>query len=254
VNSTPLHYRADGSGRPVVLLHPVGLDLGCFDPLVREMGPGDRILRMDLRGHGRSPIGSSPAALRDYAGDVYALLNQLQFGPAAVIGFSFGGMIAQVLALEWPDAVSALVVSACPATLTEHGRGIMRERAGLTARDGMRSVVDATMTRWFSKSFRERGGDRAFRDRLLADRLEGWTQAWRAMADLDTAPSLSSIRIPALCLAGEADVASPPAVVEAIARQIPGARFVVIPGAPHMLFVEQPRAVAAAITSFLDAA
>src|SRR4051794_19986936 len=215
MDSAPLHYRVDGSGRPVVLLHPVGLDLTCFDPLVSEIGPRYQILRVDLRGHGRSPLGSRPAALRDYAGDVHTLLQQLALGPAAVVGFSFGGMIAQVLALEWPSAVSALVASACPGTLTEHVRGIMRERAGLTAHAGMDSVVDATMARWFSESFRERAGDRPFRDRLLGDRVDGWTQAWSAIADLDTAPALSSIRIPTLCLAGEADVASPPGVVEA---------------------------------------
>ena len=72
------------------------------------------------------------------------------------------------------------------------------------------------------------------------------------MAAIDTAPRLASIDVPTLCLAGELDVSSPPPVVEAIAQRYPGARFVVVPGAPHMLFIEQPNAVAAAIADFLD--
>jgi 3-oxoadipate enol-lactonase len=247
-----LHHRLDGTGPHVVLLHPVGLDLGCFDRLVKDLDSRYRILRPDLPGHGRSPMAEPAKGLRDYVDDVHRLLAALAFAPAAVIGFSFGGMLAQLLALEYPDDVNALVIAACPSTLTDQGRAIMTERGALAEREGTGAGLDATMARWFTESFRQGGGDASFRTRISTTDVSGWVQAWRAMAAIDTAPRLESIAVPTLCLAGEADVSSPPQVVEAIARRISGARFVVIPGAPHMSFVEQPIAVAAAIGGFLD--
>ena len=71
------------------------------------------------------------------------------------------------------------------------------------------------------------------------------------MAAIDTSARLGAIRVPTLCVAGELDKSSPPDIVATIAERIAGARFVVIPGAPHMLFIEQPRAVARVIGDFL---
>ena len=255
-----LHYqidgridgRNDGAGPTVVLLHPVGLDLACFDALVSALGSRYRVLRIDLRGHGRSRVVQPALGLRDYVDDVHVLLEALAFGPVAAVGFSFGGMLTQLLALEYPNDVNALVISACPSTLSDEGRKIVAERGALAERDGMAALLDATMTRWFTESFRQGGGGERTRERLASADINGWAQAWRAMAAVDTAPRLASIKVPTLCLAGELDVSSPPDVVEAIARGIHGARFVVVPGAPHMLFIEQPKAVAAVITDFLD--
>ena len=87
--------------------------------------------------------------------------------------------------------------------------------------------------------------------RLLSDEPRGWGQGWRAIAALDNLPHLEKVRVPALCIAGELDKSSPPAIVQAIAGAIPGAAFRVLPGAPHMLFIEQPDAVAGEIDSFL---
>jgi len=252
MHPTLLHYRIDGDGPRVVLLHPVGLDLSCFDALVTELGSRYRILRMDLRGHGRSRSMPGASGLRDYVDDIHAVLNGLAFAPAIVAGFSFGGMLAQLLALEYPNDVHALVISACPSTLTDEARTIIAERGARAEREGMAAVADATMERWFTPSFRQQGGDGPTRRRLLSADVMGWAQAWRAMAAIETAPRLASIDVPTLCLAGEVDVSSPPHVVEAIARGIPGSRFAIVSGAPHMLFIEQPHAVAAAIADFLD--
>jgi 3-oxoadipate enol-lactonase len=71
------------------------------------------------------------------------------------------------------------------------------------------------------------------------------------MAAIDTTARLGAIRVPTICIAGELDKSSPPEIVAAIAERIAGARFAVIPGAPHMLFIEQPGVVARIIGDFL---
>jgi 3-oxoadipate enol-lactonase len=115
----------------------------------------------------------------------------------------------------------------------------------------MGAVLDATLDRWFTPEFRANGGSDAARDRLLSDNVGAWAQAWRAMAAIDTSARLGAIRVPTLCVAGEFDKSSPPEIVAAIAERISGARFALILGAPHMLFIEQPKAVARIIGDFL---
>ena len=248
---SPLHYCIEGTGPKVVLLHPVGLDLTFFDSLVAKLGPQFQILRMDQRGHGRSPASEDTRSLSDYARDIHNLLAHTAFRPAAIVGFSFGGMLAQTVALEYPGDVRALVISACPSTLPETSRRVLAERGAHAEREGMAAVVEVTMERWFTPAFCASPASEPVRRRLLTDNVRGWAQAWSAIAQIDTASRLASIRVPALCLAGESDVAAPPHVVEKIANEIPGACFELMPGAPHMSFIEQPRAVALAIASFL---
>jgi 3-oxoadipate enol-lactonase len=247
-----LHHVIEGTGPRVAMLHPVGLDLTFLQPVAAELSRRYTVLRVDARGHGQSPATPPADRLEDYADDLHALLAQREFAPCAVVGFSFGGMIAQTLALRHPQDVSALVPCACPSTLAEQNRAVAAERGATAECGGMEAVLDATLARWFTDAFRAGSGAEPARRRLLADDVGGWAHAWRAMARIDTAPHLHAIRVPTLCIAGEVDKSSPPEVVAAIAMAIPGARFTTIPGAPHMLFIEQPHAVAKAILAFLD--
>ena len=66
-----LHHVIDGTGRPVVLLHPVGLDLTFLQPLAVRLASHCRVMRMDLRGHGRSPLTPLARGLEDFADDVH---------------------------------------------------------------------------------------------------------------------------------------------------------------------------------------
>ena len=70
------------------------------------------------------------------------------------------------------------------------------------------------------------------------------------MANIDTASKVKDIKVPVLCLAGEVDLSTPPPVVKAMADAIPGARYIVLPGAPHMPFVEMPEDVARVVGGF----
>jgi 3-oxoadipate enol-lactonase len=121
-------------------------------------------------------------------------------------------------------------------------------------RDGMAALVDTTMRRWFTDPFIARGGDAAVRQRLATDDVRAWCDGFTAMANVDTASKLNTIKVPTLCLAGEVDKSTPPPVVKAMADAIPGARFAMLPGAPHMPFVEMPQDVANAVMPFLKQA
>ncbi len=92
-----LNYEVGGNGPHVVLLHPVDLDLTFFTPVACILREDFTVLAVDQRGHGRSPLTEPAHSLVDYAEDIHVLLSRLSFAPSAVVGFSFGGMVAQEL-------------------------------------------------------------------------------------------------------------------------------------------------------------
>jgi 3-oxoadipate enol-lactonase len=247
-----LHGRALGAGPLVVLLHPVGLDGSFWGALPETLAAGRRVLCLDLAGHGGSPRVSRPRPIEHYADDVAATIRAAGGGPAAVLGLSFGGMIAQMVAIRHPDLVSALVPCGCGGDFAENVRPMLRERGLAAERGGLQAVVDTTIERWFTEPFRGDPAVQRVRERLLTDDVEGWSAGWHAIAGLSATPHLGAVRAPTLVVAGEKDVATPPAVSEAtVARAIPGARFAVLPGAPHMMQVEAEAAFTREVAGFL---
>lgn len=245
-----LNHRIDGKGPHVLLLHAVGVDLTLLDAVAAKLADDFTVLRADLRGHGQSPY--APAAhLEDYADDVHALLAELSFAPCAVAGFAFGGMVTQALAVKYPQDVRALVISSCTSAQTPESAKAVAARGTDARRDGIASLLDVTMQRWLNDDFRLRGGDAATRERLLSTDVRGWADAWHAMATIDTAPRLKDIKVPTLCLVGEFDKSTPPPIMQAIADRIPGSRYTVMPGGPHMLFIEQPEETSHVVGAFL---
>lgn len=244
-----LNYRIDGKGPHVLLLHAVGMDLTLLDALAAIMAKDFTVLRADARGHGKSPYAPS-TGMTDYADDVHALLTKLSFAPCAVAGFAMGGLIAQALVVKYPQDVSALALANINHRQTEQSFAALMSRAADAQRDGMAPILDVTMQRWFNAPFLAKGGDAAVRARLLSNDVRGWCDAFVAMANIDTAPKIGSIKVPTLCLAGEVDKSTPPAVVKEMADAIPGARYAVLPNGPHMPFVEMPQDVATFVGGF----
>jgi 3-oxoadipate enol-lactonase len=246
-----LNHAVEGAGRSVLLLHPVGIDLSFLAPLAALLAKHYRVMRMDLRGHGGSPLMPLAHDLGDFADDVHDTLAHSGFGPCAVVGFSFGGMVAQTLALRHAADVSALIPCAGPCTQTPEGRIVAASRGTDALERGMGVVLEAAMDRWFTPAFRASGGADAAEKYLRERDPCGWAQGWKAIAAIDTLPHLPQVCVPTLCIAGELDKSSPPEKVKMIADAVPGAQFRVVAGAPHMLFIEQPEAVAQEIIAFL---
>ncbi len=154
-----LNHRIDGSGPRVLLLHAVGMDLTLLDAVAAILAKDFTVLRADLRGHGKSPYVPA-ASLDDYADDVHALLTRLAFAPCAVAGFAMGGMVAQALAVKYPQDVSALVLANINHQQTEQSFAALMARAADAERLGMAALLDVTIQRWFNAPFIAKGGTR----------------------------------------------------------------------------------------------
>ncbi|MBI4528457.1 MAG: alpha/beta fold hydrolase [Deltaproteobacteria bacterium] len=240
LNGVRLHYRIEGQGRPVLLLHPVGLDLTWWDSQAGALRLEFQVIRLDFRGHGKSEIPPPPWSIAEFASDAHALLALLHSRPAHVVGLSLGGMVAQVLALEYPADVRSLVLADTLCTLPAEARNAMRARGEAAEQGGMAAVIQPTVERWFTPGFLESPVVARCRAHLLANDVKPWAETWRAIAELDTLPRLNEIHTPTLVTTGDADVSTPVAAARVIADHIPGAILRVMPGAPHMAPYERP--------------
>lgn len=246
-----LHYRDEGDpkGAPVVFLHALGTDLHLWDAVLPLLPGGLRLIRVDLRGHGRSPCPAGDYYMGDLVADVAAVLDRLKVRDAVVVGVSMGGMIAQGLAAERLDQVRALVLSNTAAKIAT--AQIWRERMEKVRQGGMAAMADATLERWFPPKFRGDPGFAERRDRLLSSPVEGHLGCCAAIAETDLYESTSRLRLPTLVIAGTEDGSTPADLVRETAGLIPGARFQLIRGAGHLPCVDKPQEFAAALTTFL---
>ena len=248
-----MHIHVTGpEGAPLVLFaNSLGTDLRVWDALLPHLPAGLRVARFDKPGHGLSDL-SETVSIDSLAEDAAALIEALDGGrPAVVVGLSIGGLIAQALAAARPGLVRAMVLSntaACIATPE-----IWAQRIAGVEEHGMPSLVDATMERWFTPAFRATPALALWRNMLQRTPAAGYIACCRAIAAADLRDSTATLRLPVLAIAGAQDGSTPPDLVEATARLIPGAEFHVLPDAGHIPGVEAPEAVAALLSPFLEA-
>lgn len=226
-------YTRQGSGRPLVLLHPIGVDRSWWDEYAREWLSTYDVITIDLRGHGDSSLVTSPVTLSDHAADVAAVLNKEGVTAAHLIGVSMGGMVAQRVAIESPGLVASLILCATAGSFPDEVRPRIRARGDMTRPGSMSEVVEDTIARWFlADTPRPDLVDRC-RARLLADDWYSWSANWQAISQLDNLGELGAVAQPALVVAASEDASIPAAVSQRIAEALPCGKFVSVPGAAH---------------------
>lgn len=242
----------DTGAPPLVLLHAIATSAELWAPQMAAWSATHRVVRLDLPGHGASAPLAEGAGYDDYAAAVAETLDALGTSQAAVVGLSFGAMIAQRLAADRPDLVGRLVLANCVAKTPPPVREMWAGRIAAVEADGMAAQVDGTLARWFTPAFRDASpvSVRWIEGLIRATPPEGFVAAGRAIMDLDHLQLLGAVACPTLVLAGRHDQAAPPAAGEAIATAMPNARFEVLEAA-HLANVEQPVAFAQAVSRFL---
>ncbi|MCW1933617.1 3-oxoadipate enol-lactonase [Pararhodobacter zhoushanensis] len=246
-----LNYRLDGDpkGAPVVLIHALGTDLRLWDALVPLLPPGLLILRYSLRGHGESSVPPAPYSMGALVRDAERMMDHVGMRDALVVGLSIGGLIAQGLAVKRLDLVRAVVLSNTAAKIGT--AGMWQQRIEAIKAEGLDSIADATLERWFARSFRQTPQALACRERLVSTPVEGYCGCAAAIAGTDFYTPTSGLRLPLLAISGSEDGSTPPDLVRETADLVPGSRFALIRGAGHLPCVDQPQAYAETLTQFL---
>lgn len=253
VSAVPLVSRADvtlyaerrGDGPPLLFINGTGSDLRArpngFDlPFASEFD----VACYDHRGLGRSdrPSGDVAWTMADYGDDAAAILDWCGWEQAAVVGISFGGMVAQELLIRHPGRVSRAVLCCTSSGGAGAASYPLHELADLAPADRAAAMVRIIDTRWA-----ESGAGDPLYDYLLkamsaappAD--EGARAQLAARATHDTWDRLPSIDVPVLVCAGTYDGIAPLANSEALASRIAGSRLVVFDGG-HGFLYQDPRA------------
>ena len=220
--------------------HSLAANLAMWDDQMPILS-GYRVLRYDTRGHGRTEVPEGDYALGQLAGDVLGLLDALRIEKAHFVGLSMGGMIGQTAALEDPDRFFSLTLCDTSSRVPPEGRAVWSERMAAAHAEGVASLVESTIERWFSSGFQAAEPDRVdrVRDMIRATAVDGFSGCCAAIRDLDLTDRLSAIKIPTLLIVGEHDPGTPVAAHEVIRDRIDGARLVVINEARHFTNVEK---------------
>ena len=213
VNGLKLFYHKEGSGRPVILLHGNGEDHTIFDVAIKDLARSYTVYALDSRAHGKSdPVPT--LTYREMAGDVAAFIRQQGLEKPALVGFSDGGVVALLVALRWPDLPGRLVVAGAnmtPAGIKQPWRILMRVQNRIPPAP----KLDLMLTQ---------------------PHLAGW--------------QLTGITAPTLVLAGEKDLIDE-GQTRRIARSIPGAKLLILPGETHSSYVVHSDKLYPAMANFL---
>lgn len=247
-NGISIYFETGGSGQRLLFISGTGGDLrnrpNVFDgPLAESF----EILAYDQRGLGRTEKPDCEYTMADYAADAGSLLDTLGWGPVPVMGVSFGGMVAQELALRFPDKVSALVL-ACTSSggaggasfplhelesLDEQSRAERHLELADTRRD--QSWRIANQEKWDSLQALSRAARRDDRD------LTGAARQLAARAGHDTWERLPELQVPVLLAGGRYDGIAPEANMAALASRISGSELELFDGG-HLFLIQDKSA------------
>jgi pimeloyl-ACP methyl ester carboxylesterase len=264
-----LAFRDSGSGLPLVFLHPTPVDGDFWRPLIEELA-GIRAIVPDLRGHGASELGSSlpiggfahvPDApvlsMEQLAADTLALLDHLEVPTALFAGCSIGGYVLLELWRQAPQRIRGLAfICSKPqpdaeANLAKRADNIAQARAGAPGAidaffdNAAQSLVGATARQRHPEVARELRAQMTIMPEALVA-----VQAGLATRP-DSLPTVATIGVPVLAIAGGEDVSVSPAEMEAFRAAPGGCEFHLLPEAGHFAAYEEPRKTAALLTAWL---
>jgi 3-oxoadipate enol-lactonase len=248
-----IHYVVEGSGTPLTLVHGVGANLQSWDDVAARLIPHFKVIRMDLRGHGRSGR-ITDCTLDDLADDVRVVWDELGIRRSHLAGFSLGGLIAQSLALSDANRIDRLAIISAVAGRTAEERARVVERLKLLREKGIAAITGAAENRWFTDEFRAAHPERvkARIAELLANDPPSYAACYTVFSTSDLGDEVHAIGNPTLIVTGEHDVGSNTRMARFMHDQIKGSVLRILPALKHSVLVESPEKIAFLLLEFFQ--
>ena len=220
-----LHYLEKGQGKPLILLHGNGEDNSYFVYQVAYFSRFYRVIAIDTRGHGQSPRGTAPFSIQQFAEDLRGFLDQHEIPKAHILGFSDGGNIALTFALHYPERVDRLILN-----------GANLFPAGVQPTVQLPIVLGYHTASLFAKR-----SPKAKENAALLGLM---------VKEPNIRPEeLNGLTVPTLVIAGTKDMIRE-SHTRLIARSLPNARLVLLPG-DHFIANKEPAVFNRAVRDFL---
>jgi pimeloyl-ACP methyl ester carboxylesterase len=220
-------YESEGAGDPLVLLHGGFCTNETWGAQRADLAARYRLYLPERRGHGHTPDVEGPLTYRDMAGDTAAFLERVVGEPAHLVGWSDGGIVALLVAATRPDLVRTAVL------------------IGTNFRPSPECFVEPGLLDALTPDSPDLAFFRGLYEAVTPDGAEHWpvvagkiVDMWRTQPAL-TAEDLARVRAPTLVMAGDDDLMTLEHTI-ALYRGIDGARLAVVPGASHLVPLEQP--------------
>ncbi|MBM7044188.1 MULTISPECIES: alpha/beta fold hydrolase [Rhizobium] len=227
-------YAAYGSGAPVILLHGGLGNSGNWGYQVPALiDAGHRVIVVDSRGHGRSTRDMRPYSYELMASDVLAVMDRLKIWKAAIVGWSDGACTGLILARSHPERISGVFFFAC----------------NMDPSGTKEFVLTPMIERCFSRHTKDYAALSA-----TPDQFDAFVQAVSLMQRTEpnyTAADLAEIDVPVAIVHSEHDEFIKREHADHLARHIPGAEFIFLPGVSHFAPLQRPAQFNAAVLTFL---
>jgi len=237
-------------GPVLVFGNSLGTTSSIWDRQVALLSSRFKVVRFEYPGHGGAAPGE-PYRLSDLARTLASNLQQLGIQAFSYCGISMGGALGLELALAFPDRLASLVL--CHTAARFGTPEFWQQRMEQASKDGLRSIAEASVSRWLTEEHAACHPDKAGKLRRIFEStdVDGYLQACRAVMQVDLRDRLKDINVPTLIVAGSHDRATPPDQSRELHALIRGSEYVELPVA-HLGHLEAPEAFDSALTHFLE--
>ncbi len=244
-------FERDGEGPPLVLMHGAEASRSMFAALVPHLSKHFTVIAYDQRECGDTEAPERAVTLADLANDAQQFIKALGFKRAHVFGSSFGGRVAQALALLHPQAIDRLVLGSTWPLPRPYEELCPDARRLGDLRSGLPGTAQELATWFFPEAFL---AQRPELRRIFANARPASARSARRAATVASTldEGAADIVAPTLVLAGELDRVVPPSVTLAMAGRIRGADAVLLPGVGHVTAMHAPEVIAHHMVRFLN--
>lgn len=259
LTDTTITYDVRGSGEPLVLIPGFASGAWSWHWQLDELGKVFKVITFDPRGIAVSGLDAGgEVSIEKIADDVVALIDELEIESAHVLGISFGGFVAQELALRYPERVAKLVLASTSFGGPNHVMPSMEVLASFASTEGLNSAerIRKYLTTAFSPDFVQAHAETVERFCTLREENvvpeEVYQLQLASAMGFNAEDRVGSIEAETLVLTGDSDTVVPPANSGNLARAIPNSALSLIAGGGHMAFVEKAAEFNSRVVNFLS--
>jgi 3-oxoadipate enol-lactonase len=258
IGDIEMYYKVHGSGEPIVLIHGLSMDSSTWFNQIPVLSQKYQVIVFDNRGVGQTDAPNEAYSTEMMADDAAALMKFLNVDNAHILGFSMGGMIAQIMALKYPELVKSLLLVATAARFPARAKHLvqiwlkmLKENVSLEI-----STRDSFLWVYTNEFFEHNETVAASVDRALNHpyplSTHGFAGQVAALMQHDTRSQISTISVPTLVLIGKDEILIPMEFSEELAARIPKAELVILEHGGHNCWMEFPESFNQTVMKFLE--
>ena len=205
--NSPIKFYIKGKGRPLVLIHPLGLDHRLWDYCIGDLAEHRTLITFDLPGHGLSPVPDNNYSIEDISKNLLESLRLADIDKADFLGLSIGGMILQHFASVNASMVEKLILVDTTFKYSKDWQLNWTERARISREEGLENMLEKLLEAFFTEDYLRKGSEDIDYCRDVISKMsgEGYALACEALSRCNLEKSASAITSQTLILCGDQD-------------------------------------------------